>query len=136
MKKLTTVLTIVFLSSNALANDWHNVNKSNKSKINSYLVNKNCVAATKAIKRNGWSPFTYLDKQKFNRDSGLFGSNDSLFVKYPELEMCYSTGEGACYAGYRKGKYQLTVKYSSAEGGAEFESKFCNPDSYKIEVIK
>lgn len=63
MKKLTTVLTIVFLSSNALANDWHNVNKSNKSKINSYLVNKNCFAATKAIKRNGWSPFPYLDKQ-------------------------------------------------------------------------
>lgn len=139
MKRFITVIASLIVINTAFANNnWMPVNKNNSSKISKYLLNKNCIGARNTLIKNGWQPFPAFEGKKFNRDSGPFGMNDDLFIRYPELEHCSPTGFGSCIAGYKKNKFHLTVQYDGAEGGEEFNSKnkYCTANAYMIGLIK
>lgn len=136
LKYITGFLLTFFLISSAFSSDteWQPVKKSNTSKISSYLNNKSCVSARKTLLKNDWTPFPAFEGKAMNRNMPMFKEAKDIFRKYPELEHCYSTGTGSCFAGYKKGKFLLTVEYGSAEGGYDFEEKHCQASSYKISL--
>lgn len=129
-------LLMFFIASSAYSGEpqWQPVTKKNTSKLNSYLEKKDCVSARNNLVRNGWTPFPALNGKDFNREMPMFKEAKNMFIKYPELEHCFSTGTGSCTAGYKKGKFMLTVEYGSAEGGYDFEKKHCQANAYKISI--
>lgn len=126
-------ITLVIASSAYSSNhQWQPVTKKDTGKLNSYLKNKDCVLARTTLLKNGWLPFPAYQGKAFNRDAPMFEEVEEIFIKYPELEHCFSTGAGTCSAGYKKGNFLLKVEYGSAEGGFGFEEKICQANAYKV----
>lgn len=134
LKYIVSFVFAFFWVSSAYSSDvgWQSVAKNNTSKLSSYLDNKDCVAARSTLLKNGWLPFPTFQGEAFNRDAPMFEEVEDMFIKYPELEHCFSTGAGTCSAGYKKGKFLLKVEYGSAEGGFGFEEKICQANAYKV----
>lgn len=134
LKYIMGFLLTFFLFGSAYSSEpqWQSVTNKNSSKLNSYLKNKDCVSARNTLVKNGWTPFPAFEGKALNRNMPMFKEVQNIFKKYPELEHCFSTGTGFCYAGYKKGKFLLTVEYGSAEGGYDFERKHCQANSYKV----
>lgn len=137
MKKLACLVIGGLLSMPVMAEDlgypgWIHVGKSNKSKINSYLVDTPCSQLSKKLGKYGWKP--YRDPKNLPSELTAKNSLQKFFVKYKELQYCRGTGYGECYGKFHKGKYYLNVEYFIEANPEEFEDKSCRVSTYHIDT--
>lgn len=134
MKRLfCTVMGLCMLSPAMAYNEnGTKIDKANKSKINSYMLDKSCVDVGKTLTKNGWMP--YRDPNNLPGELIEPNHNQKLFKKYKELEFCRGTGLGECYGRFTKGNFNLSVEYYAEGGSALFEDKSCRASTYKIQT--
>lgn len=112
--------------------DGTKINKANKTKVNSYMLDKSCVDIGKTLVKNGWKP--YRDPDNLPGELTEPNHNQKLFKKYQELNSCSGYGYGECYGNFTKDKFHLSVEYYAEGGSSGFEDKSCRASTYKIQT--
>lgn len=136
MSRILCVVISLFLIAPAIANDqWFDISRENKSKLNTYMYGKSCVEIGKTFVKNGWTKYRDPDYPPSELTKPTADSPNPLyktFKKYDELNYCRGTGYGECYGVFKKDKFWVTVEYY-AEGGFTFEDgESCGAARYAV----